>query len=111
MQYIRRLMAVVLLCFFLIASQAQPGSKEPIIKEAKPYKLFTYGRKITIKSTKNIKQVMLWTTGGYRVVEQKEINNNFYVVNIPVNQKTFFLMIGLSDGKIYTEKIGIREAP
>ncbi len=109
MLYIRRLMAFVFLSFFLIASQAQPASNELIKKEIKPYKLLTYGRKITIKSTKIIKQVMLWTTGGYRVVEQKEINNNFHVLNIPVNQKTFFLMIGLSDGKIYTEKIGIRE--
>ena len=51
---------------------------------------------------------MLWTTGGYREVEQKEINNNSFVINIPENQQTFFLMIGLSDGKIYTENIGIQ---
>jgi hypothetical protein len=50
---------------------------------------------------------MLWTTGGNRVVEHKEINTNSHVLNIPVSQKTFFLMIGLTDGKIYTEKIGL----
>ena len=41
-------------------------------------------------------------------IEQKEINNSNFVVNIPVNQRSFFLMIGLSDGKIYTEKIGLQ---
>ncbi len=51
---------------------------------------------------------MVWTTSGNRVVEQKEINNNYFVLDIPINQKTFFLMIGFSDGKIYTEKIGIQ---
>lgn len=108
MNAIRRLPAVVSLSVIVLISQAQPVSNEVVKKEPKPYKLFTSGRQITIKSTRNIKHVMLWTTSGYRVVEQKEINNNSFVVNIPVNQKTFFLMIGLSDGKIYTEKIGIQ---
>ena len=47
--------------------------------------------------------------GGNRVVEQKEINKSFYSFNIPVNQKAFYLMIGLVGGKIYTEKIGLRD--
>jgi hypothetical protein len=51
---------------------------------------------------------MLWTTGGNRVIEQKEINSISYTFTIPVNQKSFFLMVGLADGKVYTEKIGIR---
>ena len=104
----RRLMTAVSLSFIVTASPAQPVKVAPEKKEIKPYKLLTYGRQITIKSTSIIKQVMLWTTNGYRVVEQKEINNNSFVLDIPVNQKTFFLMIGFSDGKIYTEKIGIQ---
>ena len=108
MNAIRRLMAIVSLSVMVAAVQAQPTTNEVPKKEAKPYKLLSSGRQITIKSNKNIMHVMLWTTSGYRVVEQKEINNNSFVVNIPVNQKTFFLMIGLSDGKIYTEKIGVQ---
>jgi hypothetical protein len=106
-----RLMAILSLSVIVIAAQAQPANSESAKKEIKPYKIFTSGKQITIKSNRNIKQIMLWTTSGYRVVEQKEINNSFFVLNIPVNQKTFFLMIGLSNGKIYTEKIGIRDAP
>jgi hypothetical protein len=105
---IRRLVAIVSLSVMVVTLQAQPVNSELVKKEAKPYKLLTSGRQITIKSTKEIKHVMLWTTSGYRVVEQKEINNSSFVVNIPVSQKAFFLMIGLSDGKIYTEKIGIQ---
>ena len=104
----RRLMAVVPLCFIVFISQSQAVKSAAAKKEIKPYKLLTYGRQINIKSTGIIKNVMLWTTSGYRVVEQKEINNNSYLLDIPVNQKTFFLMIGFSDGKIYTEKIGIQ---
>jgi hypothetical protein len=105
---IRRLFAAMILSASFLVSQAQP-EMTVVNKESKPYKVMTVGKQITIKSSKQIKQVMLWTTSGYRVVEQREINNSYYILNIPVNQKTFFLMIGLSDGKIYTEKIGIRE--
>jgi hypothetical protein len=101
----RKLFAIACLSLLVIAAQAQSGDQPA--SDQKPYKLLTSGKQITIKSSKGIRQVMLWTTGGNRVVEQKEINNNSYVLNIPVDQKTFFLMIGLGDGKIYTEKIGL----
>ena len=109
---VKRLFAVVSLSLICSAVLAQPikvmGSATEK-KEAKPYKILTSGKQITIKSTKAIKHVMLWTTGGNRVVEQKEINNSSYTFTIPVNQKTFFLMIGLEGGKIYTEKVGLRD--
>ena len=108
MNAIRRLMAVAFLSVIVTVSQAQPVNETFAKKEVKPYKILTSGRQITIKSTRDIKNVMLWTTNGYRVVEQKEINNRLYVLDIRVNQKTFFLMIGLNNGKIYTEKIGIQ---
>lgn len=105
---IRRLLTIVSFSLLFICSQAQPGSNLPVKKDSKPYKVLTSGKQITIKSTKDIMHVMLWTTGGNRVIEQKEINSSSYTFTIPVSQKAFFLMIGLSDGKIYTEKIGIR---
>ncbi len=106
MNAIRRLLAVVSLSLTLWVSAAQSGTVAPA---EKPYKVHTTGKQLTIKSNNTIKNVMLWTTGGYRVVEQKEINAHFFIVNIPVHQKTFFLMIGLSNGRIYTEKIGLSE--
>jgi hypothetical protein len=106
---IRKLLAIALFSVLFICSRAQPYTNLTGKKDTKPYKVLTSGKQITIKSTKDIKHVMLWTTGGNRVVEQKEINAGSYTFTIPVSQKTFFLMIGLSDGKIYTEKIGLRE--
>jgi hypothetical protein len=108
MNAIRRLMAVASLSLIVTVSQAQAVNEPFAKKEVKPYKILTSGKQITIRSTRDIKNVMLWTTSGYRVVEQKEINNSSFVLNIPVNQKTFFLMIGLNNGKIYTEKIGVQ---
>ena len=108
---IRRLIAVAILSSVLTSSWSQPVNgvdDPPVKKESKPYKVLTNGKDITIKSSKDIQHVMLWTSGGNRVLEQKEINTASYSFTIPVNGKAFFLMIGLSDGKIYTEKLGIR---
>jgi hypothetical protein len=103
---VRRLLAIVILSFSFLASRAQPESIQPVKKEVKPYKVLTSGKQITIRSTKNIQHVMLWTTGGHRVVEQREINSSSFAFTIPVNEKIFFLMVGMDGGKIYTEKIG-----
>jgi hypothetical protein len=85
-----------------------PGEAQPVKKETKPYKVLTSGKQVTIKSNKTIQQVMLWTSGGHRVVEQREINTGTVTFTIPVNEKVFFLMVGLEGRKIYTEKIGIQ---
>ncbi len=98
----RRLAAVIILSLSFLALSAQ--SK----KESKPYKVLNSGKQITIKSSKNIQHVMLWTSSGHRVVEQREINAGSFTFIIPINEKIFFLMVGLQGGKIYTEKIGIQ---
>ena len=100
----RRLSGIILLSVLMIVSQAQPPAK----KETKPYKVITTGKQITIKSSKDIQHVMLWTTSGHRVLEQREINSNSYTFTIPVNEKVYFLMVGLNDRKIYTEKISVQ---
>ena len=109
MKALSRLLAVASLSIFVIASQAQPVNEISVKKETKPYKVLTSGKQITIKSTKDISHVMLWTNGGNRLVEQREINANSYSFTIPINGKFFFLMVGLVNGKIYTEKIGLRD--
>lgn len=108
MKSISRLLAVIPLSLFVVASQAQPVNEMSVKKEAKPYKVLTSGRQITIKSTKDIGHIMLWTSDGNRLVEQKQINAGSYSFTIPINGKFFFLMIGLANGKIYTEKIGVQ---
>jgi len=98
-----------LLSLLFISSHAQQVTDNMQKKETKPYKVFTSGKQITIKSTKEIKHVMLWTNSGDRLVEQREINAPSYSFTIPINGRFFFLMVGLTNGKIYTEKIGLRD--
>ncbi len=103
MKSVKRLLAVIAISVPLFSLQAQPVKTEP-----KPYKVLTSGKQLTIKSSKHIKHVMLWTTGGDRVVEQRDINNNSCTIEIPISRKAFYLMIGLDNGKVYTEKIGVQ---
>lgn len=91
--------------FFLFITLQGDAQSKP--KETKPYKVFTSGKQLAIKSEKPIHHIMLWTTTGDRVVEQKDINEKSIVINVPINRKSFFLMIGLANGKVYTEQIGV----
>jgi len=104
----RRIISIFFLFFLSFSALAQPVNELPLKKVIKAYKVITSGKQITIKSTSEIKDVMLWTSGGNRLVEQREINNTIFSFSIPINGKFFFLMISLKNGKVYTEKIGIQ---
>jgi hypothetical protein len=105
---LRRLMAIISLSLIIAAAQAQPPDAGFTKKEVKPFKVLTSGKQVTIKSSREINHVMLWTSGGNRLVEQKDIRDNNFSFTIPVNGSYFFLMIALANGKVYTEKIGLR---
>ena len=105
---VRRLMAVSILSVSLSVSKAQPPASQLVKKESRSYEVFTSGKQVIIKSKSNIQHIMLWTTSGHRVVEQRDMNAVSFIFTIPVNDKIFFLMVGLEGGKIYTEKIGIQ---
>jgi hypothetical protein len=51
---------------------------------------------------------MVWSSGGNRVLEQKNINANLYQFRISIKEKIFFIMIRLADGKTYSEKLGVQ---
>ena len=104
--FIRRIMAIIAIAFLSIISQAQPA---PINKNAagKPYKILTSGKQITVKSSKTIKSIMVWTASGHRIVEQKDVNAASFSFNVNVKEKVFFVMIGYEGLKPYTEKIGL----
>ncbi|HEX2845799.1 MAG TPA: hypothetical protein VHN59_04575 [Chitinophagaceae bacterium] len=103
-------LAALILSTLIIEAEAQPAlaTAADSAKPAKPYRILTSGRQITIKSTKDIKSVMVWSSGGNRILEQKEVNNSNYNFRISVNEKIFFIRLQLADGKVYSEKIGIQ---
>lgn len=92
--------------FFIFFARQSYGQQKSKIE--KPYKVLTSGRQLTINSDKKIHHIMLWTTNGDRVVEQKNINETNYTIRVPINRNAFFIMVGMADGKVYTEKIGIQ---
>lgn len=99
-------------CFcFSIVNHAQANGKparEIIPPVAKTFKVLTNGRQVTFQSKYVIKSLMMWTASGHRFVEEKNINQNNFTVNIFINEKIFFVMLEMADGKRFTEKIGIK---
>jgi hypothetical protein len=105
-------LAVAAFFSFVITSYAQKDDYVPKPKPvaaktiAKPYKILTSGKRITIKSKKNIKRLMVWTSSGHRIVEQHELDTAEYNFTIPTDEKVFFLMLETNNGDRYTDKFG-----
>jgi len=100
---LRKFIFALLLSLPLIL-HAQPANET---KPSKPYRLLTSGKQFTIKSSKEIRQLLVWTASGHRIIEQRELNESNYSFRLEVKEKYFFMMVQLSDGKVFTEKIGI----
>ncbi len=77
-------------------------------KSSVPFRILTSGKKITIQSKQTLNAVLVWTSNGHRVIEQKEINSTSYSFDITINEKIFFLRVDMADGKMFTKKIGIQ---
>lgn len=103
----RRSVIYIFLAFFATLSVNALPAQQVVKTDNKPYRILTSGRQITIKSTKNIQNVMVWSTGGHRVIEQKDINAFTYSFTIGTTEKAFFLMLELKGNDRYTEKIGV----
>lgn len=73
----------------------------------KPYRIQTSGREVTIKSSRLIKEVLVWTSTGHRIVENRNINASTYSFQVNTNTRVVYVMIHYEGRKPYTEKIGI----
>jgi hypothetical protein len=117
MRFINRtLMAFTLMLATVIICTAQPNnpdSPEPVKaekKEIRPFKVLTSGKQITIKSSKEMRSIMVWTASGHRILEEKDVKLSSYTfrINNNISEKIFFLMVQFTNGKVYTEKLGLR---
>lgn len=88
------------------SAQTRPVPIAEKNNSAKPYKLLTQGKQITIRSAQALDAVMVWTSGGHRVLEERSIDKNEFQVNLTVPSRVYFIMIRLKNGKTYSEKIG-----
>ena len=111
MMFLRQTMAVIAITFLSILTHAQSSGIDKSVKEieksSKPYRIHTSGKEITIKSTKDIKSIIVWTSDGNRILEHKEVNADNYTFRITVREKMFFIRVQLVDGKTYSEKVGV----
>jgi hypothetical protein len=111
MMAFRQVMAIIAITFLSILTQAQPANNSGAAKEtekiSKPYRVLTSGKQVTIKSAKDIKSIIVWTSDGNRILEHKDVNANSYTFRITVREKIFFIRVQLVNGKTYSEKIGV----
>ena len=112
----KAILVPAVVCASILATAQQPGTTTPdlsessneIEKASRPYRILTNGKTVTIKSVKNIRNLLVWTSGGRRIIEEKNLNTNNYNFRVTVNEKLFFVMVQLADGKTFSEKIGIQ---
>jgi len=94
--------------FIQAQSKISPNSEVTTVPPAKPFKVLTNGKQITIQSKQNLKSLMVWTASGHRIVEEKELQTNSYTFTIPAKEKVFFIVIETAGGKRFTEKMGVK---
>jgi len=94
---------------FSLAQDPGPKTKSAVAEKtsAKPFRVLTNGQRITIQSSKNISNVIVWTSSGNRFVEQTNIETPTFTFTIPSKEKCVFMMVELQGGRSYTEKIGV----
>lgn len=95
-------------CFIQGQDKPLRGEPAPRTQTAKPFKVLTNGRQITIQCKQNLKRVMVWTSGGHRFIEEKDLNIRNYSFAAPPKENIFFMMIETAEGKRFTEKIGVQ---
>ena len=102
----RRSIVIAASILFSLATLAQPAS--PTHDREKPYRILTSGKQVTVKSSRAIKHIMVWTANGHRIVEQRDLNLSSYSFSANMNQKVLFVMIQYEGMKPFTEKIGVK---
>ena len=100
---------VTILCFCMLTCSLSFG-QAPIPashQKTESVKILTQGKKITIKSRTKINKLMIWTSSGHRVIEERNLHTNSWTYTVSINENIFYVMIELEDGKRVTKKIGL----
>ena len=110
--FIRKAILVsVLFCITgFVHAQVKQSPKPEIATStiAKPFKVLTNGKQITIQSKQNLRSLMVWTASGHRFVEEKALTSNSYSFTVPAKEKIFYIMLETAEGKRFTERMGVK---
>ena len=90
-------------------AQQTASYRSHVTAKSRPYRLLTAGRQVTIRCTQRLESIMVWTSGGHRVIEQKDIKKEEFQFQLTVPARAYFIMIRLSDGSSYSEKFGVQQ--
>jgi len=95
---------------YLIHGQGKSrrNTEEITSTSAKPFKVLTNGKQITIQSKQNLRSLMVWTASGHRIVEEKDLKTNSYSFTAPAKEKVFYMVVETAEGKRFTEKLGVK---
>jgi len=95
-------------CFMHGQVKQLPKSEITIPAPAKPFKVLTNGKQITIQSNQNLRSLMVWTASGHRFVEEKGLTTTSYSFIVPAKETIFYIMLETAEGKRFTEKMGVK---
>ena len=95
-------------CFMHAQVKQSPKSEITIPPSAKPFKVLTNGKQITIQSKQNLRSLMVWTASGHRFVEEKALTSNSYSFTVPAKENIFYIMLETAEGKRFTERMGVK---
>ena len=95
-------------CFMHGQVKQSPKSEIATSASAKPFKVLTNGKQITIQSKQNLRSLLVWTASGHRFVEEKELTTNSYSFTVPAKEKIFYIMLETAEGKRFTERMGVK---
>ena len=95
-------------CFMHAQVKQSPKSEVAISTTAKPFKVLTNGKQITIQSKQNLKSLLVWTASGHRFVEEKQLTSNSYSFTVPAKETIFYIMLETAEGKRFTERMGVK---
>lgn len=94
---------------FLNGQPTESPSRETSGKPpAKPFKILTNGKQITVQAKQNLKSLIVWTSSGHRIVEEKDLQTTNYSFTVPAKEKVFYLMVETAEGKRFTQKMGVK---
>ncbi len=83
------------------------GTETPA-PSAKPYKVLTNGKQVTLQLKQSLKSLIVWTASGHRIVEEKALQATTYTFTVPTKEKVFFMVLETLEGKRFTEKMGVK---
>ena len=92
-------------CLFALLLSLAPGQAPAQNNVTRPFKMYSAGKQLTLRSPKPMHRILVWTIEGDRLAEWREAASSQVTIELPVFRKVYFLMVVFADGKVWSGKI------